>query len=296
MDVGNFYREEVRPIVWLDIVLFVLAIGSIFVNVVLLSFTYNCKPIDTVLISIIACLDLLSAVCICGGSIWKWASGYAVLQDNSVWCHVNSLVGWSMTLSALNITALLSLVRYLAIVRGMQLWNQYILLLAVGIIFAITFLFGLKQHVNVPLVFPSGMYCAAVWSDDRPISLYLSIIAVVISLVPVFIIPLCYARVTAFYSQVVLHRDQEYIPKKLYRRRNFLVLFTAFYIAMILPEFLQAFISITFKLKMQPWSDATCKILVFLVTYVNPAFAFHSHDEIKTNILTLLTYLASGPS
>ncbi|KAJ9087846.1 hypothetical protein DSO57_1029013 [Entomophthora muscae] len=65
---------------------------------------------------------------------------------------------------------------------------------------------------------------------------------------------------------------------------------------MILPECLQAFISITFKLKMQPWSDAACKLFVFLVTYVNPAFAFHTHDEIKTSMLTLLTYLASGPS
>ncbi|KAI0243754.1 hypothetical protein L0F63_001021 [Massospora cicadina] len=271
-----------------NILLFILGFVSILLNGVLLFLTFNRKPIDIVLMAIIASLDLASAVCVFGGSIWKWASGYAVVQDGSVWCHINSLVGWSVSLSALNITALLSLVRYLAIVRGLQMRNPSIILVGVSIITCISLLFIVKQIMNKPLVFTSGMFCFAGWTDGTLLSDVLSYAITVVALPPLIIIPLCYARVIAYYTATVLRPAQGLGMKKVYNHRRSLFIIMACYLVTLLPEYLQAFIAITFKKELIAWVDAICKILIFTVTIVNPIFAFLSHSKIRNDLICLI--------
>ncbi|KAJ9079163.1 hypothetical protein DSO57_1038296 [Entomophthora muscae] len=203
--------------------------------------------------AIIAFLDLLSALCVIVGSTWKWIVGYSVLDDGTVWCHINSLVGWSVTISALNVMALLSLVRYLTIVRGKEIHNSAIIVIACTIISGITLLFGVKQIVNKPVAFTSGMYCAAVWSDGAPLSSTLSIIIWIVALPPLFIIPICYARVTSYYTSIVLGSSGEYLPRKLYKQRQSLILVIICYIMTLLPEYTQAFVSVIFKLELISW-------------------------------------------
>ncbi|KAI0226205.1 hypothetical protein L0F63_004274, partial [Massospora cicadina] len=277
------------------ILLFILAFVSILLNGVLLFLTFNRKPIDIILMAIIASLDLASAVCVFGGSIWKWASGYAVVQDGSVWCHINSLVGWSVSLSALNITALLSLVRYFAIVRGQQMRSPFIILAGILIIVSISLLFIVKQIMNKPAVFTSGMFCFAGWADGTFLSDALSYAILVVALPPLIIIPLCYSKVIACYTATVLRPAHGLGEKDIYNQRRSLFIIIICYLTALVPEYMQAFISVGFKMELVAWVDAICKILIFTVTIVNPTFAFLSHSQIRNDLNCFLRSILPNP-
>ncbi|KAI0233784.1 hypothetical protein L0F63_001862, partial [Massospora cicadina] len=118
---GNLGKVEPSPI--MDILLLVVAMVSLFFNLLLLVVNYKRKvwTEDIILISIIAAGDVLSDGFRILTQVLRQATDEAIVHNDNWWCKSSAVLVRAIGTLVVILTALLGVVRYLAIVRGRKL-------------------------------------------------------------------------------------------------------------------------------------------------------------------------------
>ncbi|KAJ9084933.1 hypothetical protein DSO57_1019109 [Entomophthora muscae] len=280
---GDMHRNLVY-----DVLLFSIGPIGLLLNGLLLKLiaSKRSRPaIDCILLTIIAELDLLTSVYIIVSQVWKWLSGYSVVRDASAWCYLSSSLGRMAKLASLDVTALLSLVRYVAIVRGANIVNRYWLAVAIMLIGVIAALFTVKSVFTIPTVAASGLYCFALHDFENPVFIAFHAILPLFAVPPLFIIPTCYALVISHYRRI-LTQITDTLPRHLVYQSRGLLVITIAYALVIIPEYLIIVLCVYFKVEVSPDVDSMARILISSITIVNPLFALFLHEDTRKELFS----------
>ncbi|KAJ9072156.1 hypothetical protein DSO57_1030183 [Entomophthora muscae] len=292
---SNTFRNEIKSHLGLDICLLLLSVVSLALNVLMMSIAVFRRrgqwAIDEVLLLMIGSTDALLAAFLILSQLWKWATDNAIVRDGSCWCRLSSTLVWGTTVATLDLTALLAVMRFMIIVRGYTVAGHTWKRLGVLITTLVWILFISKDMLSTARVFPSGMYCASIWGSTDAISILYYTAMLVLVIPPLFVVPFCYAAITAHYHRLIAQMDETHkqFTTNLTLKLHGMVLIIVLYLLALLPEYIQAFVSFAFTMKLTSWIDGLTKISIFCVTIVNVIFALLFHEDINRELLTLVT-------
>ncbi|KAI9296530.1 hypothetical protein K502DRAFT_167603 [Neoconidiobolus thromboides FSU 785] len=289
----------VEPWIGVDIVLFVIAILSFALNTVIAYLTlFNRNKflaIDSILISIIAILDSIGSLFLIITQIIKWSIGDEI-TTTSIFCNFSLLIFISATFISIIVTGILSLVRYLIIVKNYHISNKrFVIIITISLVLLYSIICVAAFTTNLILM-PSGIYCLP--GNRNTITIKFFNFMILFFVIPtVFLIPICYLLVLNHYRKLIdsLNTGIETIAyKKSIKKRFFdstilkFLIVIIFYLICLCPEFI-LFLYTTFT--QQPrlgLADGIVMLFLFSVTLVNGIFVVTLHEESKDSFLRFI--------
>ncbi|KAJ9060879.1 hypothetical protein DSO57_1026291 [Entomophthora muscae] len=282
-------QEQFGPsaqLLGIDVAMVGIGLLAVTLNVLLLRILFRERlTIDRGLMAAIGLFDIAMSGFIIYSVVMRWSG--VLIQTGSAMCLVSSVLFNSATVLTPMFVAQLSMVRYLAIVRGVRMgWKSLVFCLISLLLVWVIFLWrGLTSEL---VLLPSGMYCTPLyWGMDISDKLFGSIILVVV--IPSLIaIPFAYNRVMTHYRQIIpLSRLEGYIVQQQLRRNTTFITITviAYFMAFI-PELVHVFLTIVFDVQRTALSDGIVMTLLFSITITNALFALLLHEETRRVLLS----------
>ncbi|KAJ9049193.1 hypothetical protein DSO57_1027130 [Entomophthora muscae] len=279
--------SETHSILGLDIVRIVIGVAGVVSNVVL--FIANNRRKDEIstdreLFTLTILLDLAQAMqIICGTVVRTVSPGTAA--DGSVWCAFSYILGHTTAVASINLVALLSLMRYLSIVRGCKQRTRFWVAVGFALLTALCALDLARVANSILYVSPSSMYCAP-FGMGSALQAVLSYISFIMFVSPLVIIPICYLMVGLFYRRTYINMHGGELPQVVRRRLLGLLLITVGYYIAILPKCISIILR-TFNKAASPTFDAWFAILFSLVPIINAMFPLLFHQEVRNAAPTI---------
>ncbi|KAJ9072571.1 hypothetical protein DSO57_1026146 [Entomophthora muscae] len=282
----------VKPAVGLDVAMFLVSLAGLAINSVLLYVTRVFRgvtqAVDTVLIQFIAVFDAVICLVMMLGIVLRRIVGESILSNNGWWCRMSAIVYSGSLLVVLVFTALLAIVRYLAIVHGLQINNLHFSILMYSILASIYILFSLLAFNCTTVVPPSGLYCTPRFSGPSLLSRiggYITLALLAFSLVA---IPVSYLGVTLHYQKMVNGFKESYSLWRLQRSIYSLIIVMICYTATTLPEFILVGLSVSNLATRTSLNDGIVILLLSTITIINPLFSLLMHNDIYRRFLNTL--------
>lgn len=281
----------VKPLVGLDAAMFVLSLAGMAINGLLLYVTYaycRAKAIDITLIQIIALLDSWICSFMVFSIALRYGVGSSVLDTRGWWCRMSAIAYSGFVLQVLVCAALLALVRYLAIVRGVRINNRGFLTLLYTVVAGVSVLFSVLAFNCESVLPPSGLYCTPRFTGPSVVARaggYITLGLLAFSLVT---IPASYLCITLHYQRVMRGLKESYSLWRLQRSLYSLVLVVVCYTATILPEFVLVALSATRVVERSNVADGIVILMLTSITLVNPLFSLLLHNDIYREFLDVL--------
>ncbi|KAJ9067661.1 hypothetical protein DSO57_1037892 [Entomophthora muscae] len=285
----------VNPNLVVDVCLTAVALLGTVLNLVLLFIACRRRnrqwAIDAFLIAAIGFFDFVVCMSIIVSFAMRCWLGEKVWDTRGAWCKFTAISFSGATVITLGFTACLAVVRYLALVRGRQI-NTRVWLVTVGIATLVLISLFIERGLNGMLfVLPSGFYCTSQYYGTDWSSIFFGLLNVLILFPSVVAIPVCYIKITLYYSRVIhtmYDIDHSDIVRRLKRNNFCLVLVLVSYSLSIFPEFIHINLSMIFKTQRTALSDGIVMLLLAGMTIVNPTFALLLHDEFRLEFFALI--------
>ncbi|KAJ9070748.1 hypothetical protein DSO57_1004665 [Entomophthora muscae] len=237
--------------------------------------------VDWGLMLAIAALDSLCSLFFGLRVVVKWVDEQSV--SNGFWCGVGSLAMAAGLLMALFLASMLSLVRYLVIVRNSEI-NHGLFYTCVSLV--CVFVGGLHivrgATVDV-IVYPSGLLCATqFWGYDFA-SQFFGISNISIYVLSLLLIVVCYSLLSHRYYSVM--RACNYTGCRLYVPVAGLVLVSILYLVAMLPEAIVFFL-LHDPLSRRTWvMDAITILPVAAIPTINALHTLALHEDTRKHII-----------
>lgn len=296
-DFVNRFKTSVGPLapnLAVDLAVLVLAVVS-FLNGMLLAITARKKRwvIDSTLIAVIACFDMLLCVFMACSVATRLIVGTSMLTVRGSWCIASSIIFCGCTIVTLFFTALLSLVRYLVIVRGHRIRNARWTAASLVLLILLWAMFGISGAYSIRYLLPSGLYCTPQFYSNEPMVKLFGYTIFFLLLFSLVVIPACYVGVTLHY-RYILSQCEDVNPLQPVTAR--LTLIVVAYLLAILPETLHVALALTHIVQRTGTSDGIVMTLLFSVTLINALFALLMHEETKRDFLDFFSIKCFGQS
>ncbi|KAI9292498.1 hypothetical protein K502DRAFT_351956 [Neoconidiobolus thromboides FSU 785] len=282
-----------------EIIIFVYSIFSILLNLLVL-YVVNIKStqektVDVYLITWIAAFDILVALSLDITQIAKWSLSITSIEfEESVYCSLSSVVFNGTAIIAIALTAQLSIVRYLTIVKSYSISNVKSNLVSLLIASSIMAIFIINKVRGISRLMPSGLLCIVITKSNNSLerTIYATVMFTIIFPI-VFCIPIFYGLISIYYykSNQRFKEQSGSLRKRVafYKSKHvaFLALFTALYICSLLPEFIVLMIQVIIKYERSYMMDYVLLFLLFSETVLNPLFVITLHPDSRRKIVSL---------
>ncbi|KAJ9079186.1 hypothetical protein DSO57_1038056 [Entomophthora muscae] len=273
---------------WLNILQMAVASGSFILNIILLLANYRREntrwATDGILCTITGLADCTIAMYVMLSTAAR-TFDHTLLYDDSTWCRINYIVGRTMGLACLDVAALLSLVRYLVIVRGHAPHPRGWACVALSLLALIATVTFEHSRNSTIYVFPAKLYCSPV--NERNSLLLLSILIQLLGILPLFVIPFCYARVSLHYVKIASRLSvQPQLRSKIF---GICIMATA-YILAFAPDYIIFGLLNYFYILPTPLLTGLASCISGCVSLLNAIFPLLYHTEIHQNALDLFSH------
>ncbi|KAJ9055239.1 hypothetical protein DSO57_1005939 [Entomophthora muscae] len=284
--------QAVDPVWEMDAIMFLLVLVGATINTVLLYVARMCRvaaqAIDVMLIQIIAIFDMLICLFMMFSIVLRYMVGNTILAYNGWWCHMSAIFFSGSLIVTLVFTALLALVRYLAIVRGIEIKHK---LMFVLVYFLLAFIFVLffALTVSYDIVTPSsGLYCTPLFSGPNVgarIGGYVSLTLLFFSYIT---IPTSYLGVILHYKKIISNIDEGYSFWRIQRSTYSLLLVIICYTVTTMPKFILVAITTLDGPKRSSVADGISILLLTSTTIINALFSLLMHNNLYRRLLHIL--------
>ncbi|KAI0226312.1 hypothetical protein L0F63_003231 [Massospora cicadina] len=265
-----------------------LAVPSLGLNGLVLSGLLRRRTgwaIDVQLMFLIAVLDTMCGLFVMVLQISQNVRGETLIEYSG-WCTLSVVMCEATVVSAVVLTAMLSLARYLAIVRGCSLrTGRWMVggIVAIVIIWVVVYMVSLLDQ---PQAMPSMLYCFPLRSDFKSPGMMAYVLFLLLTLMPsLLVVGVCYCLLL-----IHLRRLINYGEPALGRGRLIIkiILIVAAYGLTLLPELCLLFKEATSMIPRTPGEDAFVTLLLFSITIVNAIFVLALHHETRRECRNLL--------
>ncbi|KAJ9066897.1 hypothetical protein DSO57_1020681 [Entomophthora muscae] len=247
--------------------------------------------IDVQLMFLIGVLDTMCAMFVFVLQIAQKATG-SLLIDQPVWCTLSAIMCEATVVSAVVLAAMLSMARYLAIVRGRSLATGRWMLGGISAAVVVWLVVYVISLVDEPQAMPSKLYCFPLRLDfSAPRMLFFVLFLLIVLLPSLMVVGGCYSMLLLHLRRLVSYGEPSAGRGRLFLK-IILVLFS--YCLALLPELALLFKEAASKVPRTPGEDATVTLLLFSLTIVNAVFVLALHHETRQecrNILKLPTLI-----
>ncbi|KAI9292497.1 hypothetical protein K502DRAFT_351955 [Neoconidiobolus thromboides FSU 785] len=282
-----------------EIFMFIYSIFSIILNLLVL-YIVNIentrgKAVDAYLITWIAVFDILVALSLDVTQIAKWSLSTTPIEfQESAYCSLSSILYNGTAISAMALTAQLSVVRYLAIVKSYTISNVKTNFISLVIVLVTVVIFIITKIKGVSRLLPSGLLCISTTETHVSMehTIYVTIMFIIIYPI-VFSIPLFYGLISLHYFETNqrLRASSGSFSKSVafYKSKHiaFLFVFTLLYMCSLLPEFIVLVIEAIDDYERSYVVDCICLFLLFSETILNPLFVITLHPDSRKRIISL---------
>lgn len=233
--------------------------------------------VDTVAMTLVAVLDLAACLFIAVAQCVRWCGG-------GVPCWVDLGLFATASFGSLGMTAMLSAVRYVSIVRGWRVDTRRGILGCLGVLGVLWGVVVVRGLVFPMALMPSQFYCMPVPAYSHPGYVALDLVYSALLLPCPVVIVASYVRVTCHYRRLARPDDSPAMSwadqlAGYYRRVTLkLVLIVVAYFVAIVPEYLLSLLSLVSAFQRTYAQDAVAFLLMFSLAIVNPFFVIHLHE------------------
>ncbi|KAJ9060455.1 hypothetical protein DSO57_1030751 [Entomophthora muscae] len=279
---------------WIETLQLSIACVSIVLNGVLLRSNYRRTEsrwaTDGILITLTAILDLILGAYLITNSSIRFTHPELV-RDNSDWCTLTFIMGRAFGLACLVLVALLSLVRYLVIVRGHKPHPRRWTCISLFICLFLPILFSVRAKLSTLYVFPSKLYCSPVQTESGFFPHFVAVVFYGLSLPPLVIIPFCYASVSFHYSRLVsnIYGGETSTRAKIREKIIGTTIIVISYWFVILPDFIQLLAFRQYGFITNPYLDGLVCCLSNCISLINALFPLLYHEEIRREASYILS-------
>lgn len=211
-------------------------------------------------------------------------------------CLASSVVFNAATVVTPVLVAQLSMVRYLAIVRGQHVSRGYVgvSLLAMGLVWCLFLWRGLTS----PLVLlPSGIACTPRYWGRRVADKLFGLPILAIALPSLVATPVCYYRIMAHYWAMLSFdgHGAQLAKRQLRRQASYIALFMVAYAVAFLPKLAHVLLTTAFAYRRTALADGLVMSLLFTITVTNALFTLLLHEDTRQVVSNLIYISFQSP-
>ncbi|KAJ9088596.1 hypothetical protein DSO57_1021489 [Entomophthora muscae] len=271
------------------VALTLVATVSLMLNVLLLRVNYRRKvwAVDVVLMSLIAAVDIVADCFQILTQILHEATDGKVAQSDNWWCYSSMILLRALGVAAIDLTALLALVRYIAIVKGRSLRANRWVWSGAGIVGSLLVIFVIRLNISRLQLVPSDMHCVFAWKKPSVANRILNVLISVYIMPPIIVIPFCYFSIVRHYNILLdaIQSDCMSCTEKASRGKiKVLFVIVIAYMLAVLPEYAMTLAHIVYKAETSPALDAITKVLYSCSNILNASLALVAHDGIYSEL------------
>ncbi|KAI9293242.1 family A G protein-coupled receptor-like protein [Neoconidiobolus thromboides FSU 785] len=282
-----------------EIILFVFCFFTIILNGLVLWVTATRskrdRAIDSQLINLIATFDTFVAIILGGSQIYRWSSHQAHDNlENGIWCTLSAVLLNATSFIALGLTAQLSIIRYLAIVKGYAIKNYKSTVASISVIVFFVVLFIATRAIGVSRLMPSTLYCIPTTEPRATVGHTIYTLVIFLIIAPVILsIPVFYGLVSLHYYNLSVKMRMEtdglrkiaYFPHS--RHIYYLFAFTFVYLLSLMPQLILLIVEAASDFKRDYIMDCVTLFLIFSGSLINPLFVLTLHPESRSKLVSL---------